>query len=84
MWSLISAWDQYLPYYGDGLMNAWLPWLGQYEVTTPVWITAHTTQFVKSYDNWMYLKQGHGSGGILIKQNKTNQKKNNPFFCVFF
>ena len=66
MWSIISSWYEYLPYFGDGLMNAAWPWNGYYEVKSPLWITAHTTQFVKTLESkWYYIKQGYGSGKLM-------------------
>eukprot|EP01084_Bolivina_argentea_P194273 333296_1 len=63
MWPIISSWFEYLAYYGDGLMNAAWPWNGHYEVMSPLWINAHTTQFVDMLNNnWYYVKQGYGSG----------------------
>ena len=85
MWSIISSWYEYLPYYGDGLMNAGMlflfyifssdingvasmfyaawPWNNHYEVMSPLWMNAHTAQFVDMLTNdWYYVKTGYGSG----------------------
>lgn len=74
MWPIISSWYEYLAYYGDGLMTAATPWVGNennnnanggyYIVKAPLYITAHTTQFVDilNGDKWNYIKQNKGSG----------------------
>eukprot|EP01084_Bolivina_argentea_P194275 333299_1 len=65
MWAIISSWSEYLPYYGDGLMNAAWPWNGYYEVMSPLWMNAHTAQFVDvANNNWYYIKTGFGSGPL--------------------
>jgi len=59
-WSLI--WSAYpnLECFGNGLMYAFQPWSGFYEVTPPVWTMAHTTQFTEV--GWSYLPVGEGAG----------------------
>lgn len=62
MWNLVSAYYADLRWYGDSLINAPQPWSGHYEVKSPVWMTAHTTQFAQP--GWRYLPQGEGSGWL--------------------
>eukprot|EP00746_Dinoflagellata_sp_MGD_P092244 gnl/MRDRNA2_/MRDRNA2_36507_c0_seq1.p1 gnl/MRDRNA2_/MRDRNA2_36507_c0~~gnl/MRDRNA2_/MRDRNA2_36507_c0_seq1.p1 ORF type:complete len:1023 (-),score=176.27 gnl/MRDRNA2_/MRDRNA2_36507_c0_seq1:99-3167(-) len=61
-WSLI--WSAYpnLECFGNGLMYAFEPWSGHYEVRSPVWATAHTTQFTAV--GWEYIPVGDGSGEL--------------------
>ncbi|HEY0449396.1 hypothetical protein [Actinophytocola sp.] len=53
VWNAVSSYydNQILP--NSGLLRAAEPWSGHYEVTSPVWVTAHTTQFAKP--GWRYL-----------------------------
>ena len=60
MWNLVTSFYTSLPYYGASLMNAGEPWSGNYEVMTPIWGTAHHTQF--SEPGWTFLKHGSGTG----------------------
>lgn len=47
MWNLVTSFYTSLPYFGASLMNAGQPWSGHYTVMTPVWATAHHTQFTR-------------------------------------
>ncbi|CAJ1460784.1 unnamed protein product [Effrenium voratum] len=59
-WSLIWSVYPNLECFGNGLLYAFEPWSGHYEVMAPVWATAHTTQFTKL--GWSYLPPGEAAG----------------------
>jgi len=61
-WSLIWSVYPNLECFGNGLLYAFEPWSGHYEVMAPVWMSAHTTQFTKI--GWVYLPAGQGAGNL--------------------
>jgi hypothetical protein len=68
MWSLVwSVYEDGGPCEHSGMMYAMHPWAGSYSVKSPVWVTAHTTQFAQR--NWRYLPGGSGllkDGGSFV------------------
>jgi galactosylceramidase len=62
-WSLI--WSAYtnLVCNGAGLMRAHTPWSGNYEVSAPIWMSAHWTQFVAP--GWRFLTVNGGGSGYI-------------------
>jgi hypothetical protein len=62
-WSLI--WSAYtnLVCDGAGLMRAHTPWSGNYEASAPIWLSAHTTQFVQP--GWRYLSVNSMGSGLI-------------------
>ncbi len=76
-WTVVAAWLQNLPYYGDGLMLADQPWSGSYTVGKSIWVTAHTTQFAQP--GWQYIDSatgylgGNRNNGSYVTLKSTNK-----------
>ena len=45
-------------------MNAAEPWSGHYDVMSPIWAGAHTTQFTEP--GWRLMEVGHGAGFLPL------------------
>lgn len=67
-WHLVSSFYDYLPYPRCGVAVANQPWSGAYEIASPTWALAHTSQFAPI--GWSYARHGAGvaflSGGGSI------------------
>ena len=59
-WHLVSSFYDYLPWARCGVAVANTPWSGSYEVTSPTWALAHTTQFAPV--GWRYAAHDYGVG----------------------
>ena len=58
VWNLVTSYYDALELPNAGLMRANTPWSGGFEVTSPVWVVAHTTQFAQP--GWRYIDRASG------------------------
>jgi len=73
LWSVLPG----LPYDGRGLMMANTPWSGSYNVSAPIWVSAHFGQHLAV--GWKHLLTGRGAGflpiggglGVGVSPNRT-------------
>jgi galactosylceramidase len=68
-WHLVSSFYDYLPWARCGVAVANTPWSGSYEVTSPTWTLAHTSQFAPI--GWRYTQHNKGvqllsKGGSIV------------------
>ena len=52
-WCLISAYYDILDIPNAGVLRGQWPWTGHYEIKSPLWAIAHTTQFAQP--DWLYI-----------------------------
>ena len=67
IWNLVTAYSDAFELPNAGLLRAKTPWSGHYEVTSPLWVVAHTTQFAAP--GWRYLdgasRELPGTGSLV-------------------
>ena len=74
-WHLVSSFYQYFDYNDCGLSIARSPWSGEFDVTSPTWTVAHTTQFTKAGWRYLGLHQGVGflqHGGSYVTRTSVD------------
>ncbi len=75
IWSPITSYFENLAAPHSGLMYANTPWSGHYDVQSPIWVTAHTTQFAQP--GWQYLDSSSGNlpeKGTYVTLRSTDKK----------
>lgn len=76
-WHLVSSFYDYLPWARDGVAVANQPWSGAFEITSPTWSLAHTSQFAPI--GWRYAAHGSGvdmlqNGGSMVTRVSQDLK----------
>eukprot|EP00756_Hemistasia_phaeocysticola_P015187 Hpha_TRINITY_DN15391_c5_g2::TRINITY_DN15391_c5_g2_i1::g.90879::m.90879/K01202/GALC; galactosylceramidase len=76
-WHLVSSFYDYLPWARCGVAVANKPWNGHYEITSPTWALAHTSQFAPI--GWRFAAHGAGvttleHGGSLVTRISPDKK----------
>jgi galactosylceramidase len=76
-WHLVSSFYDYLPWARCGVAVANTPWSGSYEVTSPTWALAHTSQFAPI--GWRYSQHDKGvqllaKGGSIVTRISEDAK----------
>lgn len=73
IWNLVTAYYDNLIFPNSGLMRAAEPWSGHYDVMSPIWLTAHTTQFARP--GWRYLDEASkrlpGGGSVVTLRSQA-------------
>jgi hypothetical protein len=72
-WCLVTAYYDILDIPYAGLLRADTPWSGRYELKSPLWVVAHTTQFAKP--GWQYLDSAclhlpRGGSCVALKRDR--------------
>lgn len=78
-WHLVSSFYDYFSWARCGVAVANQPWSGAYEITSPTWSLAHTTQFAKP--GWRYA--AHGGGVQMLGQGGSMVTRVSPAFDEF-
>ena len=73
-WHLVSSFYDYLPWSRCGVAVANTPWSGAYEITSPLWALAHTSQFAPV--GWRYA--AHGSGVTTLEKGGSMVTRLSP------
>lgn len=74
LWSLVTAHPDNLGLPYSGLVRAYTPWSGHYEVMSPTWVVAHTTQFAQP--GWHYIDRASAripGGGSYVTLHDGRQ-----------
>ncbi len=73
LWCLVTSYYDILDVPYAGLLRADTPWSGHYELKSPVWVVAHTTQFAQP--GWRYLDRAclllpRGGSCVVLKKDR--------------